>query len=230
MRRLWALFILVLAGPAWAQEILPDYRPAMVVSEANFRSDPSTKNTPLGTYPPGTQLLILGSTQEAGGREWYLARLYDSGQEGFFAARLVRPLPAFPTPPENLGVTLVEDKAEKAALVGLHALIQREIGSNPGGELVVFEDLGLLYLQGLQTNAQGDRLEMNGWVTRVNAKSFTFQGSMSFTVAALGGYQCGRNGTYSFDLAGDGKAWRLTGKGLACDGQDLVIDIRKRGG
>src|SRR5688572_13127322 len=114
--------VLFLAKAALAApgDIAPLYIPAMVVSEANFRADPSTGKPPVDTFQAGKQVLILGSTQDSQGRDWYAVSVSDDGREGFIFGNLLRPLPIFTDVPEGMGVAAIGDEAERNRLIGRH--------------------------------------------------------------------------------------------------------------
>ncbi len=222
------------APPARAEQEVdePLYIPAMLVREGNFRADPSTKNAPIGTYPAGTQVLVLGSVQDSQQRPWYLIRLYDTGQEGWMFGNLLRALPDFPNPPSGLGITQVGDSAERDLLVGSHGLTLQWIGVKQQGELVAFENLGLIYVTGAQDGsgqAQGDWLKVKGYVTQVDKNSFTLKGTVEYHVASLTGQgNCRKEGVYVFERAAKKKNWRLTTTTSPCGKWDQFIDVYVR--
>jgi len=231
-----AVVLLLLAavgipGTTRAQEVdEPLYIPAMVVSEANFRGDPSTKNAPLDTFQAGKQVLILGRVQDNQQRDWYLVRVYDDGREGYIFGNLLRPLPAFTSPPSGMGTVQVTDEAEKARLVGRHGLTLQLIGNEPQGEVVVFEDLGLIYLTGWQQGqSSGDSLQIEGWVWKVEATSFRFSGTITYSVATVTGQtNCSRSGDYIFSRPANRTYWRLETTVSPCGKWDQLIDIHLR--
>lgn len=239
VRRLAAVAaILLLAvpapgGSARAQAAIEElYIPAMVVTESNFRADASTKQPPLDTFQAGKQVLITGVTYDAQGRPWNRVRIYDDGREGFIFSELLRALPDFPSPPNGLGVTKVLDAAERDRLVGKHGLTLQWIGVEPKGEIVAYENLGLLYLWGWQDgfgNAAGDTLDIEGWVTEVGENYFRLQGKVIYRVAALTGDKtCGREGDFLFKRTAGRDYWRLEPFNKPCGDWDQYIDIYLR--
>ena len=220
--------------PALAEEEVdePLYLPAMLIREGNFRADPSTKNPPLGTYPAGQQVLILGAKADSQQRTWYLIRLYETGEQGWMFGNLLRPLPAFPATPDGLSVTRVTDPAEKALLVGGHGLTLQWIGVKQQGELVAFEDLGLIYVQGIQNGSgktEGDWIQIKGFVTLVESNRFTLRGVIEYRVASLTGQNtCRRDGTFVFQRASKKKNWRLETIASPCGQWDQYVDVYLR--
>jgi len=190
-------------------DVSPLYVPAMVVSEANFRADPSTGKPPLDTFQAGKQVLILGVTQDNQGRDWYVVSVYDDGREGYIFGNLLRPLPSFASPPEGMGVATVTDVAERNRLVGRHDFSLAQIKGAKPGELTVYEDLGLLYVDGLQVGTGQDRVALSGWVTKVAANSFTVRGDLRYTIPALVQGECRQTGEMTFSRPANGAAWQL---------------------
>jgi hypothetical protein len=239
MRR-WVMFVLaaalalpLFATPAARAEVEVDeplYVPAMLIREGNFRADPSTKNPPIGTYPAGHQVLILGSKADSQQRLWYLIRLYETGEEGWMFGNLLRALPAFPSSP--IPVTQVDDAAEKALLVGGHGLTLQWIGLKEQGELVAFEDLGLIYLQGTQNGSgktEGDWIQVRGFVSLVETNRFVLQGTIEYRVASLTGQNtCRREGVFVFQRAAKKKNWRLETTASPCGKWDQYVDVYVR--
>jgi len=215
-------------APAVAQgEIEPLYIPAMVVSEANFRADPSTGKPPLDTFQAGKQVLITGLTQDDKARDWYEVVVYDDGREGFIFGNLLRPLPSFASVPEGLGATMVNDAAERDRLIGRHDFsIAQMVGAKPG-ELVVYEDLGLLYVEGAQ-QGEGQRLTLNGWVTEVRANRFTLRGSLAYVLPSLAQGECRMSGEMAFSRPAKGTAWRLEATKSPCGQWNHTVDIQLR--
>ena len=221
------------AGPSAAQApIEPLYIPAMVVSEANFRADPSTGKPPLDTFQAGKQVLITGATQDDRGRDWYAVRIYDDGREGFIFGTLLRPLPEFPNPPSGFGVTEVGDATEKGRLVGRHGITLQWIGVDPQGEVVAFDNLGAIFLTGGQVGtgaAASDQLWVSGWVWRVDANSFLLSGTIRYKVASLtGNGECSRQGDFVFSRPAGREYWRLEQVTSPCGKWDQYLDIYLR--
>jgi hypothetical protein len=206
-----ALFLAQAAAPAAAApgDIAPLYIPAMVVSEANFRADPSTGKPPIDTFQAGKQVLILGSTQDSQGRDWYAVAVYDDGREGFIFGNLLRPLPNFAGAPEGTAVAAVADTAEEGRLIGSHAFSLAQMKGAKPGELVVFEDLGLLYINGQQLGQGEERLSLTGWVTDVSATGFKLSGELRYRVPGLMQGECRQSGTLTFSRPAKGTAWQL---------------------
>lgn len=229
----FVLFLVPLAGVAGAQApVEPLYVPAMVVTESNFRADASTAQPPLDTFQAGKHVLITGVTQDTQGRDWYRVRVYDDGREGFIFGTLLRALPEFPKPPNGLGVTKVDDPAERDRLVGKHGLTLQWIGVDPQGEIVAYEDLGLIYLLGWQDGfaaAAGDTLDIEGWVTEVTANGFRLTGTIAYRVAALtGDKSCKREGDFVFSRPSGRDYWRLETIASPCGQWDQYVDIYLR--
>lgn len=231
-----AVLLSVLPSQAPRAQDLPEgvsawYQPAVLVREGNFRSDPSTTNPPLGTFPGGTQVLILGETYDAKNKLWYYISLYE-GARGYMAATLLRPLPFIPAPPEGLAATVVSDTDEYALLVGGHSVTLHWVGWDEPGELLVVDDLGLLYLEGRQDGigAQvGDWMTFSGFVTLVDANKFQIAGKMEYFVASLTGkYTCQHSGLLNFERAKGKKYWRLVEEKSPCGDYVEYLDIQLR--
>lgn len=229
-------FTFLLAAPLAEAEDLPEgvsayYQPAVMLREGNFRAQPSTDNQPIGTYPGGTQVLILGETAEASGRAWYYIALYD-GQRGYMAQSLLRPMPQIPTPPDAFGGASVSDEKEYALLVGGHGVTLHWVGWDQPGELIVVEEVGLIYLVGRQEGVGqqvGDWLDINGFVTSIKENAFVLQGSFTYHVASLTGqYTCQRSGVFTFVRPKGKNYWRLQEDKSTCGDYVEYLDIALR--
>lgn len=222
--------VLFLAKTALAApgDIAPLYIPAMVVSEANFRADPSTGKPPVDTFQAGKQVLILGSTQDSQGRDWYAVSVYDDGREGFIFGNLLRPLPTFNDVPEGMGVATIADGAERNRLIGRHDFSLAQIKGAKPGEFTVYEDLGLLKVEGSQVGNGEDRVSLTGWVTEVGANRFKVVGELLYRVPGLMQGQCRQGGEMLFTRAANGAAWQLD-KPAACGTwyPGLSVQLRK---
>lgn len=236
MPLLLLLVLLLIPGVtiADAPKVTPLYEPAMVLRTSNFRADPSTAQEPLATFKAGKQVLITGETKDDRDRTWYAVSLYD-GTRGFIYGKLLAPLPDFPDVPAGLGATDVQDAAAALQLVGSHGVILEWIGKQPWGELIVFEDLGLYYLTGSQTGegkAAKDTLSIIGFVTRIDDKGFTLQGTIEYHLYQFDNpVHCKREGTHRFRRVPNSNTWQASGTAKPCgDWQDSVeVYLRKEG-
>jgi hypothetical protein len=199
----------------------------MVVSEANFRADPSTGKPPVDTFQAGKQVLITGLTQDDKARDWYEVVVYDDGRAGFIFGNLLRPLPSFASAPEGLGAATIGDAAERDRLIGRHDFSIAEMAGAKAGELVVYEDLGLLYLEGSQ-QGNGERLTLNGWVTEVKANRFTLRGSLAYSIPSVWQAECRMSGDMTFSRPAKGTAWRLEATKSPCGKGTHTVDIQLR--
>lgn len=233
MRLVNLLLLFLAAQPAVAAEpaVTPLYEPAMILRTSNVRADPSTGQPPLDTFGAGTQVLITGIAKDARGRDWYAVSLYD-GRRGYIYGNLAAPLPDFPEPPEGLGTTEIRDAAAAARLVGAHGTVLSWIGAQPWGELAVFEDLGLYYLQGGQSGdgkAARDSMTLSGYVTRIDAEGFTLQGTLAYDLYQFDRpIHCERKGVHRFVRLPDSNTWRLAGKATPCGEWEDRVDVYLR--
>ena len=96
----------------------------------------------------------------------------------------------------------------------------------PGrGHVVVTERNGLVHLRGSQTQNRGaGRIDLDGDVLSISARSFTFRGRIMIENAPDPDRECLREGTYEFRATGQRRYWRLQNI-EACDGLADYVDI-----
>jgi hypothetical protein len=94
------------------------------------------------------------------------------------------------------------------------------------GELVVYEDLGLLYLEGTQQR-DGERLKLSGWVTEVSANRFTLSGALAYVIPSVWKAECRMSGSMTFTRKGNGP-WRLDAAKSPCNQGTHTVDIQPR--
>ena len=96
----------------------------------------------------------------------------------------------------------------------------------PGrGHVVVTERNGLVHLRGSQTQRAGaGRVDLDGDVLSISARSFTFRGRIMIENAPDPDRECLREGTYEFRATGTRRYWRLQNI-EACDGLADYVDI-----
>src|SRR5947207_7888191 len=75
--------------------------------------------------------------------------------------------------------TEIKDQAARAKLLGAHRLSLQWISWDYFGKAMVTEKNGTLYLKGEQKSRQGnDSVKIDGIITTIEAKSFTFVGTI----------------------------------------------------
>lgn len=93
------------------------------------------------------------------------------------------------------------------------------------GSVRVSERDGLVHLAGSQAARDGPgRLELDGDVTEIGARSFTFRGRIAIADTPDPGRDCLRDGTYEFRITGRRRYWRLQ-QMEQCDGLTDYVDI-----
>lgn len=105
--------------------------------------------------------------------------------------------------------------------------LQWNWNAGPGKLLVEARD-GWLHLKGEQRDNGGGTLEIDGVVTRLDDRIFTFRGRIALYDAEAK-VDCVRNGDYTFRITGARKFWRLKEQIAGCPGRaDLTdyVDIR----
>jgi hypothetical protein len=96
------------------------------------------------------------------------------------------------------------------------------------GDLRVFEREGTLFIKGRQTKSD-DYLEIDGEVLNVDAREFTFQGSIVTRVSHKNeGNPCERYGKMVFKITEKRKYWRLQEMQSPCDVTTDYVDIFMR--
>jgi hypothetical protein len=123
--------------------------------------------------------------------------------------------------------TVVKDKAAKAKLLGKHKLSLQWISWDYFGTATVTEKNGTLYLKGEQKSRQGtDLVKVEGTITAIEAKSFTFTGTIITQVSHNNdGNPCTREGEMTFAITGKRKYWRLQQMQSPCGVETDYVDI-----
>lgn len=127
--------------------------------------------------------------------------------------------------------TAVHDSGEYKKLLGTHKLTLQWISwdKDKAGLSTVEERNGTLYLSGQQTSREtSDKLMVDGVITSVSAKTFTFKGKIVTQVSYLaGGKACVRDGEYTFKITGARKFWRMQEMDNPCDPPSVdYVDLR----
>ena len=122
---------------------------------------------------------------------------------------------------------IVNDMAAKQMLVGAHRLSLQWISWDYFGKAVVTEKNGSLLIKGEQRGrGNDDYVTMDGVITRVDAKEFTFEGDIITRVSHINkGEPCKRSGEMTFRITGNRRYWRLQQMDNPCDEAADYVDI-----
>ena len=134
---------------------------------------------------------------------------------------------AFALPLHAQTKTVVKDTTAKAKLLGKHKLSLQWISWDYFGTATVTEKNGTLYLKGEQKSRKDtDFVKVDGTITAIEAKSFTFTGTIITQVSYInGGKPCQREGEMTFAITGKRKYWRLQQMQSPCGTETDYVDI-----
>ena len=123
--------------------------------------------------------------------------------------------------------TVVKDKAAKTKLLGKHKLSLQWISWDFFGTVTITEKNGVLYLKGGQKSKQGtDFVKVEGTITTIEGKSFTFTGTIITQVSHNNdGKPCTREAEMTFAITGKRKYWRLQQMQSPCGIETDYVDI-----
>ena len=123
--------------------------------------------------------------------------------------------------------TKINDTKAKKMLVGKHLFSLQWISWEYFGLVNVTEKAGVLYLKGEQNSRENDDfVSIDGVITTVDAKSFTFEGTIITKVSHINsGEECIREGAATFAIKGNRKYWRLQEMDNPCEGVVDYVDI-----
>jgi hypothetical protein len=122
---------------------------------------------------------------------------------------------------------IVNDMAAKQMLVGAHRFSLQWISWDYFGKAIVTEKNGSLLVKGEQRGrGNDDYVTMDGVITRVDAKEFTFEGDIITRVSHINnGEPCKRSGEMTFRITGNRRYWRLQQMNNPCDEAADYVDI-----
>ena len=123
--------------------------------------------------------------------------------------------------------TTIEDPKMGDQLMGEHLFNLQWIGDPPGVAKLTEPTKGELQLEAIQENAKGDFASVKGRITKVTAKTFELDGTVTTKVSYVnGGKVCERSGRFTFRITGARKYWRLKEMGN-CEGNSVVdyVDV-----
>lgn len=122
--------------------------------------------------------------------------------------------------------TEIKDVRASRMLLGKHLFSLQWISWDHFGTAAVTNDRGVYRLKGEQKGrGDTDFVRIDGIVTRVEARSFTFEGTIETQVSHInGGEPCVREGEMTFRITGNRKYWRLQEMDNPCDGVVDYID------
>jgi hypothetical protein len=123
--------------------------------------------------------------------------------------------------------TRINDTRAKAMLLGRHRLSLQWISWDYFGTATVTERRGVLFLKGEQKGrGSSDFVRVDGRITSVDAKQFTFDGKVVMQISHInGGEPCEREGEMTFKITGKRKYWRMQEMDNPCDEATDYVDI-----
>ena len=123
--------------------------------------------------------------------------------------------------------TRINDARAKAMLLGRHRLSLQWISWDYFGTATVTERRGVLFLKGEQKGrGSSDFVRVDGRITSVDAKQFTFDGKVVMQISHInGGEPCEREGEMTFKITGKRKYWRMQEMDNPCDEATDYVDI-----
>lgn len=123
--------------------------------------------------------------------------------------------------------TVIRDSKAAKMLLGRHKLSLQWISWDYLGAATVTNKAGVYYLKGEQKGrGNTDFVKVEGRITRIDAKEFTFDGTIITQISHInGGQPCERNGEMNFRITGKRKYWRLQQMDNPCDVATDYVDI-----
>ena len=123
--------------------------------------------------------------------------------------------------------TVVNSASAKKMLLGKHRLSLQWISWDYFGSVTVTDKKGVLYLKGEQKGrGNGDYLTIDGIVTQIDEKEFTFDGKIVTRVSHINnGEPCPREGEMTFAITKNRRYWRLQDMRNPCDGVLDYVDV-----
>lgn len=125
--------------------------------------------------------------------------------------------------------TEINDRRAAQMLLGRHRLSLQWISWDYFGAATVTRRGGMLYLKGRQDGrgaSRGDYLIVDGAITSIGAKEFTFDGRIVTRVSHIaGGEPCVREGEMTFRITGNRRYWRLQEMQSPCDTATDYVDV-----
>ena len=122
---------------------------------------------------------------------------------------------------------IVNNMAAKQMLLGAHRFSLQWISWDYFGKATVTEKNGSLFIKGEQHGrGNDDVVTMDGVITRVDAKAFTFEGEIVTQISHINnGKPCKRTGEMTFQITGNRRYWRLQQMNNPCDEAADYVDI-----
>lgn len=123
--------------------------------------------------------------------------------------------------------TTVNDAKAAKMLLGKHKLSLQWISWDYFGIATVTNKGGVYYLKGEQKGrGNTDFVRVDGVITEIDAKQFTFDGTVITQVSHNnGGKPCERKGTLNFRITGTRKYWRMQQIDSPCEAIADYVDI-----
>jgi len=123
--------------------------------------------------------------------------------------------------------TVINDKPAAARLLGTHPLtLQWVTFDSSKGTVTITDTNGTYRVKGEQKGKDNNRLTIDGEVTAINAKDFSFRGKIVTRVSYINqGNPCVRDGTFLFRISGARQFWRMREQQNPCDEAADYVDI-----
>ncbi len=125
--------------------------------------------------------------------------------------------------------TLIRDAKAAKMLLGRHRLSLQWISWDYFGAAKVTNKAGVYYLKGEQKGRgknSTDFLRVDGVITEVDAKQFTFDGTVAMQISHINGAKpCERKGILNFRITGSRKYWRMREMDNPCDQATDYVDL-----
>jgi hypothetical protein len=123
--------------------------------------------------------------------------------------------------------TVVNNAKARSMLLGKHMFSLQWISWDYFGIATVTNKGGVFRLKGEQkSRTNSDFVRIDGVIKEINAKSFTFNGTIITQVSDInGGEPCTREGEMVFKITGSRKYWRLADIDNPCDAVADYVDI-----
>jgi len=122
---------------------------------------------------------------------------------------------------------VVTDRTAEKMLLGRHLLSLQWISWDHFGSAVVTKKNGVYSIKGEQKGrGNSDYLKIEGVITRIEKKEFTFEGVIETKITHInGGLPCRREGQMIFRITGKRKYWRLVEMDNPCEAVTDYVDI-----